>query len=452
MSFRRRGDVVAGRGGPGAGASSGAPLNPMLNRTPAVTRPGGIPAAGIVPNRMLRQPATVAPVPVVASGTGSGTGTPTSTASTVLGAPAKKREFDHPGIKPSIVLSNVQCVSTGTKDIDTVLVHGGLPTNCSLLVEEDGSTDFSGVLVKNYVSEGIIQNRRAGKIVNHCIIIGMDSSYGTELYDVYAGGRKERKKKLVQAQEGKISVSNINASNELKIAWRYGKDAKLNKDREESNNRSEEDSKYPEYCHQFDITTTIRPSPGATEISYVSLDSGYDYVLREVKSIVDRELQKGKNEEKMIRIAIPYMLNPMVYGCEEMIDLDEVTRFVFQLRKIVASYNGKITMMASMSSELYEDSNGLLDNLEALLFDAVLRLVPFPHELNVLMEKVYKTQREKIKQGYLDVLKVPVLSGMGFMEKRMKEFAFKNSKSNFHVEPWSIPVEEEEVVESKADF
>lgn len=108
--------------------------------------------------------------------------------------------------------------------------------------------------------------------------------------------------------------------------------------------------------------------------------------------------------------------------------------------------------MASLSSELF-DGTPILSSVESLLFDGVIRLVPFPHELNVLMEKVYKTQREKIKQGYVDVYRVPILSSMGFMEKRLKEYSFKNSKSNFQVEQWSIPVEEEDVDETKkADF
>lgn len=427
MSFRRRGEVVNGRAG-AAAAGAGTPVNPMLTRSPVtVSTP--------IANRMLRQPVgrTIPP------------------ASTSRPAPAAKpesvqEEWKHPGVKPSIVLSNISCVSTGTKDIDTVLVHGGIPTNCMLLVEEDGSTDFSGVLVKNYVSEGIVQNRKVGKVVNHCIVLGMDASYGSELYDVYAGGRKERKKKLVQDQEGKISVSNINAGNEMKIAWRYGKDAQLNKKRDDSRIQGEEESKYPEYCHQFDITTPLRPIPSSAEMSYISLDGGYDRILSEIEKVINREVSLGK----MVRIAVPYMLNPMTYGCEEMVDVDSVTRFVFKMRRLVASHSGKVTLMASISSELYDGD--MLDTLESVLFDAALRLVPFPHELNVLLEKVYKTQREKIKQGYVDVLKIALLSGMGLMERREKEFAFKNSKSSFRVEPWSIPVEEEEVLEAKTEF
>lgn len=423
MSFRRRGEVVAGRGVGGN--------NPMLNRGPIVPRGAGNPS-----NTGLRMP-----VGVSAARSGP------ITVERPDQKPIKEEIPKHPGIKPSIALSNINCVSTGTKDIDTILIHGGLPVNCSLLVEEDGNTDFAGVLMKKYVSEGIVQNRKTGKIINHCVVVGMENTYGNELPDVYAGGSKERKKKLVQEQEGKLSVSNVNAGNELRIAWRYKKDNVLGKG--SGSNVDLDDSKYPDYNHQFDITTVIRPSPGPSEISYVKLDGGYDRVLGDIKRIVDKEL---KDENKLLRLAVPYMLNPMVYGCDELVETHSVIRFIYGLRRILSSHPGRITMMASLSSELF-DGTPILSSVESLLFDGVIRLVPFPHELNVLMEKVYKTQREKIKQGYVDVYRVPILSSMGFMEKRLKEYSFKNSKSNYQVEQWSIPVEEEDVDETKkADF
>ncbi|KAG0683614.1 hypothetical protein C6P40_005097 [Pichia californica] len=418
MSFRRRGDVVGGRG-PVPMAS-----NPMLNRTAA---PAGMRTpmtrTGIIPTRGEGHP-NISPVS--------------------LDQKSKEDVFKHLGLKPSIALSNINCVSTGTKDIDTILIHGGLPVNCSLLIEEDGNTDFSGILLKRYVSQGIVQNRKEGKIVNHCIAVGMESNFGNELPDIYAGNSKERKKKLVREQEGKMSVSNINAGNDLKIAWRYKKDPLAKEDDSISSNASD-DSKYPDYNHDFDITSKITPSPGPTEISYIRLDGGYDHVIFEIKKTVEREL---KDKNKMIRIAIPYMLNPMVYGCEDLVEFHSVVRFLYELRRIINSYTGRITLMASTSSELFEGTN-VLCSLENLIFDGVLRLVPFPHELNILMEKVYKTQREKIKQGYVDVYRVPILSGMGLMEKRLKEYSFKNSKSKFHIEQWSIPVEEEDVDEKK---
>lgn len=426
MSFRRRGEVVGGRV-PGTVPGN----NPMLNRSTAnpmrnpMTNP--MTRTGVIPPRRTAVSIKTEPKKLV-----------------------KEESFKHPGLKPSIALSNINCVSTGTKDIDTILIHGGLPVNCSLLIEEDGSTDFSGVLLKRYVSQAIVQNRKTNKVVNHCIVVGMENTFGNELPDIYAGNSKERKKKLVQEQEGKLSVSNINAGNELKIAWRYKKDP-LSKsdDGSISSSSINDESKYPEYNHQFDITTKITPSPGPTEISYVRVDNGYDFALTEIKNIIKREL---KDPNKMIRLAIPYILNPMVYGCDELVEFNSVIRFIYGLRKIININIGKITLMASISSELFEETS-ILSTIESSLFDGVIRLVPFPHELNVLMEKVYKTQREKIKQGYVDVYRIPILSNMGLMEKRLKEYSFKNSKSKFHIEQWSIPVEEEDVDDKKkVDF
>lgn len=421
MSFRRRGEVVGGRV-PGATPAN----NPMLNRTTANQLRNPMTRTGIIPVRGTQVPINSESKKVI-----------------------KEESFKHPGIKPSIALSNINCVSTGTKDIDTILIHGGLPVNCSLLIEEDGSTDFSGVLLKRYISQAIVQNRKINKIVNHCIVIGMENTFGNELPDVYAGNSKERKKKLVKEQEGKLSVSNINAGNELKIAWRYKKDTLSKNDDGGVSSSINDESKYPEYNHQFDITTKITPSPGPNEISYVRIDNGYDFVLTEIKKIIEREL---KDPNKMIRVAIPYILNPMVYGCDKLVEFNSVIRFIYGLRKIINMNIGKITLMASISSELFEETS-ILSTIESSLFDGVIRLVPFPHELNVLMEKVYKTQREKIKQGYVDVYRIPILSSMGLMETRLKEYSFKNSKSKFHIEQWSIPVEEEDVDDNKkVDF
>jgi elongator complex protein 4 len=59
------------------------------------------------------------------------------------------------GVRPSS-LSSQPVTSTGTASLDSLLGgHGGLALGSSLLIEESGTTDFAGALVKYYAAEGI---------------------------------------------------------------------------------------------------------------------------------------------------------------------------------------------------------------------------------------------------------------------------------------------------------
>ncbi|EAQ87965.1 hypothetical protein CHGG_04584 [Chaetomium globosum CBS 148.51] len=59
-------------------------------------------------------------------------------------APTVERQQLAPGIRPS-PLDGRPTTSTGTSSLDQLLAgHGGLPLGTCLLVEEQGTTDFSG--------------------------------------------------------------------------------------------------------------------------------------------------------------------------------------------------------------------------------------------------------------------------------------------------------------------
>ena len=59
-----------------------------------------------------------------------------------------------PGIKPA----STPTISTGTSTLDALLSpQSGLPISSALLVEEDGTGNYSGVVLRQYVSEGVVQ-------------------------------------------------------------------------------------------------------------------------------------------------------------------------------------------------------------------------------------------------------------------------------------------------------
>ncbi|KAK7678200.1 hypothetical protein QCA50_018766 [Cerrena zonata] len=238
MSFRKRSEVIGG--------------NPMANaRVPAgVSRPG-VPA---------RAPPVNGRGPPV-----SGRGPPVSGISasrgpiTPVSSKAKEQEqFDalmkNPGVRPSLITSQ-PTISTGSSDLDKIILHQGLPIGCSLLIEESGTTDFASVLLRAFASQGVIHNRlEKDQLHSHTIVIGLGAAWAKELPGLYKGSSKEQKKAKIQENESKVSVSNLSsapnsnrAEKDMKIAWRYGLNNK--KQQEQENN-----TVYEHYNNQFDIT------------------------------------------------------------------------------------------------------------------------------------------------------------------------------------------------------
>ncbi|KAK4690113.1 elongator complex protein 4, partial [Lecanoromycetidae sp. Uapishka_2] len=64
------------------------------------------------------------------------------------------------GVRPS-PLDGRPTTSTGTQTLDDILAgHGGLALGNSLLIEENGTTDFAGALLRFYAAEGIAQGHQ----------------------------------------------------------------------------------------------------------------------------------------------------------------------------------------------------------------------------------------------------------------------------------------------------
>ena len=92
--------------------------------------------------------------------------------------------------------------STGTASLDQLLAgHAGLPMGTSLLIEENGTTDFSGTLLRYYAAEGLVQ----GHAVH---VLGFDDSWRRELPGLGSEGKSKNSKSEP-------------SSDKMKIAWRY---------------------------------------------------------------------------------------------------------------------------------------------------------------------------------------------------------------------------------------
>ncbi len=109
-----------------------------------------------------------------------------------------------PGVRPS-PLDGRPATSTGTPTLDNLLAgHAGLALGTSLLIEESGTTDFAGALLRYYAAEGVVQ----GHIVH---VVGVGEQWGRELPGLVGA---------VEA-EGESDSTGKEKKERMKIAWRY---------------------------------------------------------------------------------------------------------------------------------------------------------------------------------------------------------------------------------------
>ena len=116
---------------------------------------------------------------------------------------SKDERLPVPGVRPSPLDGRVT-ISTGTRSLDNILAgHAGLALGTSLLIEESGTTDFGGALLRYYAAEGVVQG-------HHVHVLGMSEAWGRELPGLAAA----------EGRKGKSEEKN-GLEDKMKIAWRY---------------------------------------------------------------------------------------------------------------------------------------------------------------------------------------------------------------------------------------
>jgi elongator complex protein 4 len=113
----------------------------------------------------------------------------------------QNEKISTPGIRISPVTSH-PTISTGTVSLDKLLGLGaGQPLGTSLLIEEEGTTDFASALLKCYVAQAIIQGHKI-------FVVGPDG-WASQLPGVVENRGSEKEQGSIQDAE------------KMKIAWRY---------------------------------------------------------------------------------------------------------------------------------------------------------------------------------------------------------------------------------------
>ena len=110
-----------------------------------------------------------------------------------------------PGVRPS-PLDGRPTTSTGTQTLDDILAgHAGLALGNSLMIEENGTTDFAGALLRYYAAEGVVQGHKVH-------VVGIGEHWGRELPGLVGAG----------GAAGHESEAGTTVDKEkMKIAWRY---------------------------------------------------------------------------------------------------------------------------------------------------------------------------------------------------------------------------------------
>lgn len=108
-----------------------------------------------------------------------------------------------PGIRPSPD-DGRPTTSTGTRSLDNLLAgHAGLPMGKLLLVEENGTTDFAGALLRYYAAEGVIQEQKVH-------VVGVPEQWGRSLPGLIGSAESLDEKRSDRRKDDR-----------MKIAWRY---------------------------------------------------------------------------------------------------------------------------------------------------------------------------------------------------------------------------------------
>lgn len=114
-----------------------------------------------------------------------------------------KQEVLPPAGVRSSPLDGRPTTSTGTASLDQLLAgYAGLPLGSSLLVEESGTTDFAGVLLRYYAAEGLVQGHQVH-------VLGPSEAWKGELPGLGKASGSRRSKPISGSGE------------KMKIAWRY---------------------------------------------------------------------------------------------------------------------------------------------------------------------------------------------------------------------------------------
>ncbi|KAI5457212.1 PAXNEB protein-domain-containing protein [Mariannaea sp. PMI_226] len=323
-----------------------------------------------------------------------------------------------PGTRPS-PLDGRLTTSTGTQSLDQLLAgHAGMPLGASLLIEETGTTDFGGVLLRYYAAEGLVQG-------HHVHLLGFNDSWRRELPGI---GNPSGSK------GGKFTTA---SDEKMKIAWRY-----------ETLGQRKVPTKEPQavgqggatFCHTFDLSKRLENSTVKGQFYASPLEGPLASPSQAPfkKFIAEVALRINNSSPSTVhRIIVPSLLSPTLYA-SAMSQPCEILQFLHALRALLRRFPTQATAFITLPITLFPRSSGLTRWME-LLCDGVIEMIPLQHQAPLAREP----GSEEKGQGLLRAHSLPVFheKGGGLEGSWTREdLSFKLSSSNgLVIMPFSLP-------------
>ncbi|RKF59288.1 Elongator complex protein 4 [Erysiphe neolycopersici] len=332
------------------------------------------------------------------------------------------------GVRPS-PLDGRPITSTGTRSLDSLLAgHVGLALGNLLLIEETGTTDFAGCLLKYYAAEGAVQGHQVH-------VLGINEVWGTELPGI--------------ASEIKVSkeVSETASIDKMKIAWRYERLGEFGAEVRERSVGLQGNSSASIFCHDFDLSrrlpisnySNIKFVPAPNNKDFNSPASPFSFFLSHLLS----QLKKSSSDT-IHRIVIPSLLSPLFYPAE-FCNPQSILQFFHTLRALLRIYSSQITAIITIPLTLYSRDTGLTRWME-LLSDGVLELAPLTSAVSATFSSEVKSARDEAPQGILKIHKLPIFHEkgggniVGGLSRVGDNLAFSLSRrKGLIIKPFSLP-------------
>ncbi|KAK4985506.1 Elongator subunit elp4 [Elasticomyces elasticus] len=338
-----------------------------------------------------------------------------------------------PGTRPS-PLTGHPTTSTGTPTLDNILGgHAGLALGSSLLIEESGTTDFAGALLRYFAAEGILQGHTLH-------VVGVGEQWVRELPGV-VGHADDTK-------EGGVKESKTREERErMKIAWRYERlgefDAqRLSRavpDRFPSKPSEDAATTAVPFCHTFDLAKRLIISPEqASRIHHIPIPSATTPPFTPILRTLSHALATPP-QTTIHRLIIPALLSPTLYPPHASTPA-QLLQFLHSLRALSRQHPSRLATLLSVPTFLHPRSTGLLRWAERLS-DGVIELQPFPHLVSAGPAAAAGEGGgggDSEPQGLLRVHKLPVNSERGGAAGG-EDLVFVVSRRKFVIRPFSLP-------------
>ncbi|KAH7171542.1 PAXNEB protein-domain-containing protein [Dactylonectria macrodidyma] len=334
---------------------------------------------------------------------------------------ARQEKSLAPGTRPS-PLDGRLTTSTGTQSLDQLLAgHAGMPMGTSLLIEETGTTDFGGVLLRYYAAEGLVQGHQVH-------LLGFGDGWRRELPGT---GRQAN---------SRSSKTTSSSDEKMKIAWRYetlGQRSVPTRDPQASLGPGQGTAPF---CHTFDLSKRLESNAIQGEFHASPIDgllaSPSQAPFKKFISDITSKI-KSSTPSTVHRIIVPSLLSPTLYSSAAS-QPREVLQFLHALRALLRQFPTQTTALLTLPITLFQRSSGLTRWME-LLSDGVLELIPLQHQGPVAREP----GGEDKGQGMLRTHSLPVFheKGGGIEGTWAREnLSFRLSSSGgLVIEPFSLP-------------